>query len=63
MIELGDITVHNLKQLKRLNSVVFPVSYNERFYKDILEVDDLAKLGTKFEATNIRPLIYRSTLC
>ena len=32
-IELGDVTPHNIKQLKRLNQVVFPVSYNDKFYK------------------------------
>lgn len=44
-IELGDITPHNIKQLKRLNTVVFPVSYNEKFYKDVLEAGELAKLA------------------
>ncbi|XP_071505184.1 N-alpha-acetyltransferase 50-like [Diadema antillarum] len=44
-IELGDITPHNIKQLKKLNSVVFPVSYNDKFYKDVLEVGELAKLA------------------
>lgn len=44
-IELGDITHHNIKQLKRLNQVVFPVSYNDKFYKDVLEVGELAKLA------------------
>ena len=43
--ELGDITPHNIKQLKRLNQVVFPVTYNDKFYKDVLEVGELAKLG------------------
>lgn len=43
--ELGDVTPHNIKQLKKLNSVVFPVSYNDKFYKDVLEVGELAKLG------------------
>jgi ribosomal protein S18 acetylase RimI-like enzyme len=43
--ELGDVTRHNIKQLKRLNQVVFPVSYNDKFYKDVLEVGDLAKLA------------------
>ena len=43
--ELGDITVHNIKQLKRLNQVVFPVVYNDKFYKDVLDVGELAKLG------------------
>ncbi|KAK1148403.1 N-alpha-acetyltransferase 50 isoform X1 [Acipenser oxyrinchus oxyrinchus] len=44
-IELGDVTPHNIKQLKRLNQVIFPVSYNEKFYKDVLEVGELAKLA------------------
>lgn len=44
-MELGEITHHNIKQLKRLNTVVFPVSYNEKFYKDVLEAGELAKLG------------------
>uniref|UniRef100_A0A669BB63 N-alpha-acetyltransferase 50 n=2 Tax=Oreochromis TaxID=8139 RepID=A0A669BB63_ORENI len=44
---LGDVTPHNIKQLKRLNQVIFPVSYNDKFYKDVLEVGELAKLGTK----------------
>jgi len=43
--ELGEVTQHNIKQLKRLNQVVFPVSYNDKFYKDVLEVGDLAKLA------------------
>lgn len=40
------MTPHNIKQLKRLNQVIFPVSYNDKFYKDVLEVGELAKLGT-----------------
>ncbi len=51
VIELGDITVHNLKQLKKLNQIVFPVSYNDKFYKDILDVGQLAKLGKFFLKT------------
>ena len=43
--ELGEVTVHNLKQLKKLNQIVFPVSYNDKFYKDVLDVGPLAKLG------------------
>lgn len=49
-LELGEITHHNIKQLKRLNTVVFPVSYNEKFYKDVLEAGELAKLGMYFTA-------------
>lgn len=50
-IELGDVTPHNIKQLKRLNQVIFPVSYNDKFYKDVLEVGELAKLGTNLLAS------------
>jgi len=44
-IDLGEVTVHNIRQLKKLNSVVFPVSYNEKFYKDVLSAGELAKLA------------------
>uniref|UniRef100_A0A8C9FJA7 N-alpha-acetyltransferase 50 n=1 Tax=Pavo cristatus TaxID=9049 RepID=A0A8C9FJA7_PAVCR len=44
-MKLGDVTPHNIKQLKRLNQVIFPVSYNDKFYKDVLEVGELAKLA------------------
>ena len=48
VIELGEITVHNIKQLKKINQIVFPVSYNDKFYKDVLDVGPLAKLGILF---------------
>lgn len=44
-MELGDITQHNVKLLKRLNQVIFPVNYNEKFYKDVLAAKELAKLA------------------
>ncbi|GAB0099153.1 Probable N-acetyltransferase san [Sergentomyia squamirostris] len=44
-IDLGDVTPHNIKQLKRLNTVVFPVFYNDKFYIDVLEAGELAKLA------------------
>ena len=37
--------MHNIRQLKRLNTVVFPVSYNDKFYKDVLQAGELARLG------------------
>ena len=45
IIELGDVTVHNVKQLKRLNQAIFPVVYNDKFYKDVLQFGELVKLG------------------
>ncbi|XP_037895254.1 probable N-acetyltransferase san isoform X1 [Glossina fuscipes] len=44
-IELGDVTPHNIKQLRKLNTVVFPVSYNDKFYVDVLDAGELAKLA------------------
>lgn len=52
-IELGDVTPHNIKQLKRLNQVIFPVSYNDKFYKDVLEVGELAKLGRNLHSLTV----------
>uniref|UniRef100_A0A8C6AMB7 N-alpha-acetyltransferase 50 n=1 Tax=Monodon monoceros TaxID=40151 RepID=A0A8C6AMB7_MONMO len=45
-IELRDVTPHVIKQLKRLNKVIFPVSSNDKFYKNALEVGELG-IGTK----------------
>ncbi|EFO17087.1 acetyltransferase [Loa loa] len=44
-MELGDITHHNVEQLKRLNQAVFPVAYNDKFYKEIVTAGELAKLA------------------
>jgi ribosomal protein S18 acetylase RimI-like enzyme len=44
-IDLGDITPHNIKLLKKVNAVVFPVVYHDKFYKDVLEAGDLAQLA------------------
>lgn len=43
-IDLGDITPHNIKLLRKVNTVVFPVSYHDKFYKDVLDAGELAKL-------------------
>lgn len=44
-VELGDITKHNIKLMRRLNQAIFPVNYNEKFYKDVLEAGELARLA------------------
>ncbi|KAK6111862.1 N-alpha-acetyltransferase 50 [Brugia pahangi] len=44
-MELGDVTHHNVEQLKRLNQAVFPVAYNDKFYKEIVTAGELAKLA------------------
>ncbi len=41
-----DLTPQNIGVLKKLNSVLFPVPYSEKFYKESLSVGELAKLGS-----------------
>jgi N-alpha-acetyltransferase 50 len=38
-IALDQLTEQNLGQLRLLNKVIFPVRYNERFYKDLFKQD------------------------
>ncbi|KRY45722.1 N-alpha-acetyltransferase 50 [Trichinella britovi] len=44
-MQLGDITPHNIKLLKRINGIVFPVNYNARFYEDVLSTTNIAKFA------------------
>jgi len=44
-VGLGDITPNNLGQLKRLNTVLFPVVYTPSFYKNVLDVGEFAKIS------------------
>uniref|UniRef100_A0A1I7XVQ3 N-terminal methionine N(alpha)-acetyltransferase NatE n=1 Tax=Heterorhabditis bacteriophora TaxID=37862 RepID=A0A1I7XVQ3_HETBA len=44
-MQLGDITHHNVLQLKRLNEAVFPVTYNDKFYTEVVTAGELAKLA------------------
>ena len=46
-ISFASITPNNLGTLKRLNSVLFPIRYSEKFYQDVLlgELEDFCKLG------------------
>ena len=44
-IDLGDVTPHNINLLKKVNHVVFPIVYHDKFYKDVLEAGELAKLA------------------
>lgn len=44
------ITPNNLGTVRKLNSVLFPIKYSEKFYKDILlpEVEEFCQLGSCF---------------
>ncbi|CAN1325159.1 N-alpha-acetyltransferase 50 [Linum perenne] len=46
-ISLDGVRDKNLMQLKKLNTVLFPVRYNDKYYSDALASADFTKLGTK----------------
>ncbi|KAK8853361.1 hypothetical protein IAR55_004065 [Kwoniella newhampshirensis] len=45
-VTLTSLTVHNSGTLRKLNSVVIPIVYSDKFYKDVLDptLDDVNKL-------------------
>jgi ribosomal protein S18 acetylase RimI-like enzyme len=43
-LSFGEITEKNIGQLKILNSSIFPVKYNEKFYSDLLQPERLTLL-------------------
>jgi hypothetical protein len=44
-ISLGNVTKDSLPQLAELHKCVFPVSYGEKFYNEVLHADELAKIS------------------
>lgn len=50
-IVLGSVTPQNIKQLERFYQVMFPVSYNDKFHKDVLLGGELATLATFADTT------------
>jgi hypothetical protein len=44
-ITLGDITHESLSDLVELHSRVFPVNYGQKFYNEVLNAGELAKLS------------------
>lgn len=47
-ISLDGVRDKNLMQLKKLNSVLFPVRYNDKYYVDALASGEFTKLGISF---------------
>ena len=45
LIELGEITQHNLKQLKIINAATLPITYQENFYKGVPDLGEFAKFA------------------
>ena len=44
-ISLDGVRDKNLMQLKKLNTVLFPVRYNDKYYTDVLASGEFTKLG------------------
>ncbi|KAF2072042.1 hypothetical protein CYY_006632 [Polysphondylium violaceum] len=44
-VELGDLTNKNINQLKLLNSTILPISYDEKFYLNLLTNGFMTKLA------------------
>ncbi|CAP32780.2 Protein CBG14164 [Caenorhabditis briggsae] len=44
-VHLGEITPHNILQLKKLNEAVFPIAYNDKFYVEARTCGDLGRLA------------------
>nr|CAH8827157.1 unnamed protein product [Trichobilharzia regenti] len=44
-IELGQLTPHNIKQFRLINQNVFPVTYTEKFYSDVLKNSKMCRLA------------------
>jgi hypothetical protein len=53
-ISFASITPNNLGTLRKLNSVLFPIRYSEKFYQDVLlpELEDFCKLGPSHNTNN-----------
>ena len=44
-LAIDDLTPNNINQLRRLNSVIFPIKYKDQYYKDALAAGEYCKLG------------------
>jgi hypothetical protein len=44
-VSLDGVRDKNLMQLKKLNTAIFPVRYNDKYYSDALTSGDFSKLG------------------
>ncbi len=53
----GEITEKNIGQLKVLHSAIFPVTYNDKFYLDLVESVQYSTLGKRDEPNRIDPLV------
>jgi ribosomal protein S18 acetylase RimI-like enzyme len=56
-LEYRPVTIMNLKELQSINTVLFPMAYQERYYREVLALDSFARLG-KFQCRSCNCLVY-----
>jgi hypothetical protein len=56
-ISYGEVTEKNLGQLRALNTAIFPVKYNDKFYSDLLNHVEHSKLGIHTSVTNLLTVV------
>jgi hypothetical protein len=47
-ISFDSVRDKNVMQLRKLNTAIFPVTYQDKFYTDALTSGDFTKLGKRF---------------
>jgi hypothetical protein len=57
----GAVTDKNIEQLRRLNSKIFPVKYDDKFYSDVRESGEFTKLGALLLRRTVLPGILPRT--
>ena len=63
-ISLEGVRDKNLMQLKKLNTALFPVRYNDKYYADALASADFTKLGPSLSSfSHLLSLLFASTNC
>lgn len=45
-LRFAPVTKQNIHELRSLNSTLFPMAYQDRYYREVLASDSLARIGT-----------------
>jgi hypothetical protein len=54
---LDGVRDKNVMQLKKLNTALFPVRYNDKYYQDTIASKDFSKLGALVHPSHPTPLL------
>jgi hypothetical protein len=55
---LDGVRDKNVMQLKKLNTALFPVRYNEKYYQDAIASKDFSKLGAPSNPLSVHPPLF-----